>query len=290
MAQAATNIIPFAFEDRLVRAVHKNDEPWLVGKDVCEILRIKDYHQALERLDDDERGGCSVPTPSGEQIMIIVSEPGVYRLIFTSRRPEAERFKRWLAHEVLPAIRKTGRFEARQPGEEPVILPVTTETAREIEIKLAMVNTAARIFGAERARAVWREQGLSPVPVPAPGGDYEALECLEHIFSAQHEGQMVIRLLRAAMDDDKDAAAALKRGGLWAEPDRDGFVVANRHGDLSKLFEDTAWRDNRWCYVLRRLPGALREKARRFVAGETSRGVFIPGHYIDSKSDIDGRS
>ena len=283
-------IVPHIFEDYLVRSVIYDKEPWFIGRDVCHVLEIKNESQALARLDTDERAEVCIPDPSGAKTAIAVSEPGVFRLIFTSRKPSAERFKRWIAHDVLPNLRPDGSIGDRSDHVSPQVTPVTTETAREIEIKLAMVNTAARIFGAERARAVWREQGLSPVPVPAPGGDYEALQCLEHIFSAQHEGQMVIRLLRAAMDDDKDAAAALKRGGLWAEPDRDGFVVANRHGDLSKLFEDTAWRDNRWCYVLRRLPGALREKARRFVAGETSRGVFIPGHYIDSKSDIDGRS
>ena len=75
-------ITPFAFEDHLVRATTRDNEPWFVGKDVCEVLGISKHHQALDRLDDDERGTCSVGTPSGEQIMIVVSEPGVYRLDF----------------------------------------------------------------------------------------------------------------------------------------------------------------------------------------------------------------
>lgn len=63
MTQILNNVVPFAFEDRLVRAVSKGGEPWLVGKDVCEVLGISKHHQALERLDDDERGTYSVGTP-----------------------------------------------------------------------------------------------------------------------------------------------------------------------------------------------------------------------------------
>jgi prophage antirepressor-like protein len=79
-------VVPFAFEDKLVRTVRIEDEPWFAGKDVCSVLDIRDHKQALGRLDEDERGGCSVPTPQGPQEMIVVSEAGVYRLIFTSRK------------------------------------------------------------------------------------------------------------------------------------------------------------------------------------------------------------
>lgn len=109
-------ITNFAFGEHLVRVIEREGEPWFVGKDVCGVLGISKHHQALENLDIDERGTCNVGTPSGNQDMIIVSEPGVYRLIFRSRKPEAERFKRWLAHEVLPEIRRTGRYGPKEEG------------------------------------------------------------------------------------------------------------------------------------------------------------------------------
>jgi len=105
-----SNIVPFVFKDSLVRAVEKDGELWFVGKDVCAVLEIKKHHQALDRLDPDERGTCTTGTPGGIQEMIVVSEPGVFRLIFRSRKPQAEEFMRWLAHEVLPALRKHGFF------------------------------------------------------------------------------------------------------------------------------------------------------------------------------------
>lgn len=100
----------FNFEGTPIRDVLINNEPWFVGKDICAILDISDHHQALNSLPEDEKGGYSIPTPKGEQQMICVNEPGLYRLIFKSRKPEAERFKTWVVSEVLPAIRQTGSY------------------------------------------------------------------------------------------------------------------------------------------------------------------------------------
>jgi len=104
-------IIPFIFENHEVRAIKdENGNPWWVAKDVCEVLLINDHQQAVEKLDADERGGYKVPTPGGEQTMVTVNEPGLYTLIIRSNKPEAKRFKRWITHEVIPAIRKTGAY------------------------------------------------------------------------------------------------------------------------------------------------------------------------------------
>lgn len=284
MAQAASNIIPFAFEDRLVRAMQRNGAPWFIGRDVCNVLEIKNESQALGRLDDDEReDGVSIIDPMGRnQTVIVVSEAGVYRLIFTSRRPEAERFKRWLAHEVLPAIRKTGKFEAKpaDPDADPGF-DLDAEAVRVVECKLAMVNTAARIFGNERARSVWHSLGLAVPPDPAPGGQHEAQDCLDYILLAEHGGEQVSTLLARAMNDDADAIDKLKAGGIWAEPSRDGFVVANRHPEMERIFAGTAWRNFQWCYKLRRLAGAEPVKPRKFETGRATRGVFLPATYLD---------
>jgi hypothetical protein len=104
-------IVPFLFEDaHLLRSVILDAEPWFVGIDACKVLDIAKHEQALGRLDRDERGTCPVGTPGGTQNMIVISEAGFYRLIFRSSKPVAERLKRWLAHEVLPSIRKTGSY------------------------------------------------------------------------------------------------------------------------------------------------------------------------------------
>lgn len=93
-----------------IRAVEINGEPWFVAADVCKALEISDTWNALQRLDDDEKGTCSISTLGGEQKMNIVNEPGLYTLVLGSRKPEAKAFKRWITHEVIPAIRKHGAY------------------------------------------------------------------------------------------------------------------------------------------------------------------------------------
>jgi prophage antirepressor-like protein len=107
----STELIPFDFEGRQVRVVtDAQGEPWFVAADVCAALHLPDTHKAVARLDDDEKGRNSIPTLGGDQEMTVVNEPGLYSLVLGSRKPEAKRFKRWVTHEVLPTIRKTGRY------------------------------------------------------------------------------------------------------------------------------------------------------------------------------------
>lgn len=94
-----------------VRAVRdENGEPMFVAKDVCAALGLGNSRQALARLDDDEKGVISTDTPGGEQQMQAVNEPGLYVLVLSSRKPEARAFKRWVTHEVLPALRRDGGY------------------------------------------------------------------------------------------------------------------------------------------------------------------------------------
>ena len=92
----------FKFDESPVRVVLKHDEPWFVAKDVCDILEHSDPSMAVSRLDDDEQGTTNVRTPGGPQEVLTVSESGLYNLIFTSRKPEAKRFRKWVTGTVLP--------------------------------------------------------------------------------------------------------------------------------------------------------------------------------------------
>lgn len=100
----------FVFEGQCVRVVRSDDETWWVLADVCQALELADTNRTASRLDADEKGTHTVSTPGGPQDMLIVSEPGLYKLIATSRKPVAKRFDRWVRHEVLPSIRKTGSY------------------------------------------------------------------------------------------------------------------------------------------------------------------------------------
>jgi prophage antirepressor-like protein len=106
--------VEFRFKDLVVRTVSKNEEPWFVAADVCKALEIKNTTRAIAPLDDDEKGLYQVKTLGGAQDLNVVNEFGLYRLILRSDKAKAKAFQRWVIHEVLPSIRKTGRYEAAQ--------------------------------------------------------------------------------------------------------------------------------------------------------------------------------
>lgn len=93
-----------------IRTAQIDGEPWFVAADVCRALEIGNPSQAVERLDDDEKGISTIDTLGGQQQMVIINEPGLYSLVLTSRKPEAKAFKRWITHEVIPSVRKHGAY------------------------------------------------------------------------------------------------------------------------------------------------------------------------------------
>lgn len=115
----AAMVFTFPETDQSVRSVTVNDAPWWVARDVADILGLSNMHSSLALLDEDEKGVHSVETPGGVQELAIVNEPGLYSLMLRSRKPQAKAFKRWITHDVIPAIRKTGRYETTPPVEPP---------------------------------------------------------------------------------------------------------------------------------------------------------------------------
>jgi len=93
-----------------VRVVMRDGDPWFVAADVCRALDVGNISQAVSRLEEDEKGIILNDTLGGKQSMAIVSEPGLYALVLGSRKPEAQAFRRWITHEVLPAIRQEGAY------------------------------------------------------------------------------------------------------------------------------------------------------------------------------------
>jgi anti-repressor protein len=116
-----TSIIPFSFQGAQVRTLILDGEPWWVGRDATAILGYRTTNDGTRWLDEDEKGTHLVRTLGGDQEMVIVSEPGLYSLILRSKRPDAKTFKRWITHEVIPSIRRTGQY-----GSAPALPDLTT--------------------------------------------------------------------------------------------------------------------------------------------------------------------
>lgn len=143
-----TQVTAFHFESQHVRIiVDDHGEPWFVAVDVCSALAISNPSDALKRLDDDEK--MTLDTTEGHsgqrggaQALNVVNESGLYSLILTSRKPEAKRFKRWVTHEVLPSIRKSGFYAA--PG---AVASLPTATHDRVSAILSIGEAISRVAG-----------------------------------------------------------------------------------------------------------------------------------------------
>lgn len=122
-----------------IRTVTIDDEPWFVGKDIAEALGYSNSRKALiDHVDNEDKGVTNRYTPGGKQNLIIINESGLYSLILSSKLPNAKKFKRWVTSEVLPAIRKTGHYEAlgyapkaTSVGEVVNLIKITRQTMKE---------------------------------------------------------------------------------------------------------------------------------------------------------------
>lgn len=112
----------FKFEESFtIRTVVKDSEPWFVAKDVCEVLGLTNPSEALKSLDSDEKStlrNSEGRAGAGAQCFNIINESGLYALVIRSNKPNARKFRKWITSEVLPAIRKTGRYDIRREAEK----------------------------------------------------------------------------------------------------------------------------------------------------------------------------
>ena len=118
----------FNYRGNGVRTVIVGGEPWFVAADVCRILSLSNSSEAVRPLDEDEKSTLRI-SEGGPEVNI-VSEPGLYSLIIRSNKPEAKAFKRWVTHEVLPTIRKTGSYH-QIPQTYPEALRLAADLAEE---------------------------------------------------------------------------------------------------------------------------------------------------------------
>ncbi len=125
------------FDNDVRRITDENDESWWVAKDVCIKLGLNNSRRALMTLDDDEKSKAKIQTKGGLQSLAVISEPGLYSLIFKSRKPEAIKFQDWVCEDVLPSIRKHGCYMTpdalQQSLDDPEYLDALIKKLKEIK-------------------------------------------------------------------------------------------------------------------------------------------------------------
>lgn len=140
----------FNFDSHAVRTILVDDAPWFVAADVCAALELGNTTNALKRLDADEQALISIKgcTPGNDQVNII-NESGLYNLVLGSRKPEAKRFKKWVTAEVLPAIRKTGRYDS-------TVQPAPAQYISQEQYDLLVKTMNSRSISRYWQRNVWK--------------------------------------------------------------------------------------------------------------------------------------
>jgi len=142
----------FNFEGAEIRTVLVDGELWWVARDVCTVLGVAQAGRAVEGLDEDEVSTTHVTDSMGrQQETFIINEPGLYSLILRSRKPQAKAFKRWITHEVIPAIRRTGSYTAAPPAipsprDLALLVLAEADRADAAEAKVAELEPAAKAW------------------------------------------------------------------------------------------------------------------------------------------------
>lgn len=213
-----TQIIPFDFEGQIFRSVMIDGEPWFVAADVCCALGIANSPDAINRLDDDERQTISPRIlkvgdsdfqdgHGGARRMLVVSESGLYALVFTSRKPSARRFRKWVTSEVLPALRRQGHYTApgRAPEHDFAPRPDAAISAqRDWEGWLSAVREARLVHGTRAARKIWAQ---SPLPSLDDDEPMQASETID-------DSRVILDFIRARYEVTGDSADRVRASDM----------------------------------------------------------------------------
>ena len=145
-----------------VRTVSVDNEPWFFAKDVCDALSVATNH-VRESLDEDEVSNLrstEIGPEFGGKAPLIVSEAGLYSLILKSRKPEAKAFKRWITHDVIPAIRKTGGYQANELTGRELMAKALIEAQAVLAEKDTTIAKQAQIIGELKPKADYTDRIL----------------------------------------------------------------------------------------------------------------------------------
>ena len=135
----------FKYGDNQVRTIQQDGEPWFVLRDVCHALDIARGARVAERLDEDEVRQAYITDGMGrQQETAIINESGLYTVILRSDKPQAKPFRRWVTHEVLPSIRRTGSYGMTIPSVYPAKATSAGEVAQLLKVLRATMKDNCR--------------------------------------------------------------------------------------------------------------------------------------------------
>ena len=137
----------FNYNSSEVRTVMRDGEPWFCLVDVCRVLDLSSPHKVAERLDRDELTGIKVRSGGQTREMTFINESGLYSVILRSDKPEAKKFTRWVTHEVLPTIRRTGGYGSQAAGLTKLAEQMAQTATAIVQVASAMTTVVDKLTG-----------------------------------------------------------------------------------------------------------------------------------------------
>ncbi len=193
----------FTYEGTPLRTVEREDGVWWVLRDVCDVLGISKTTEVAARLDIDEVGQTDVVDSNGrKQKTYIINEPGLYSVILRSDKPQAKDFKRWVTHEVLPALRRNGSYDmgVAQPMTPAQLLAAQAQVLVEMEQRMNEVQTHTQALEAKVDTAIKAFSRPSEDHWKADtDAAIKALCAEQHLSVTATKGRMYAELERAAV-------------------------------------------------------------------------------------------
>ncbi|GAA2861541.1 BRO family protein [Nonomuraea rubra] len=254
----------FPFTGQQVRAAMIDDEPWFVAPDACAILKHSNVTMAVKGLDDDEKRtidrasseALSFPDLFSDpriQSVTLINESGLYTLVLRSHLPAAKAFRRWVTHDLLPSLRKNGRFDIKKVSNRDLALMILAESDRadqaEARAVVAETRNAELEPAAAQAETYAAADGLTPKRAFARDVQQWATERGIKVLQSQvfdflgHIG-LIIRV--AGSEHDQATAEAIKDGKAKNSTKKvempDGTVIKVKYGKLTSKGEQYAWK------------------------------------------------
>ena len=148
-----------------LRGIEINGEPWLVGKDLAEVLGYKNARDALSKhVDEEDKGVAKCDTLGGSQVMTVINESGFYSLVLSSKLPSAKKFKRWVTSEVLPQIRQTGGYipTKEEESDEEFLARALLVAQRTLEKKNKELEEMNKLIEEQKPKVEFYDKVLNP--------------------------------------------------------------------------------------------------------------------------------
>lgn len=270
----------FDFDDCAIRTVVEDEKIYFVARDVAAALGYSNTKDAVNRHCRGVVKRDLIDKLGRNQEVSAIPESDLYRLIFNSKLPAAQKFESWVTDDVLPTLRRTGEYSLKKDEEiDDICLDYDAGNIQVAEFELRAIKVICQLFGRDAAKQAYLSSKYLPKPIYAIDGkkDASAISCLEYFKTMFVSNYPISRII------DNKCVEMLKPAGLDIVGDM--VHIATSSKEVAKHFASSRWAGN-WVATLLELPHAERGKAAKRFAGVTAKYIMVPAFYFRETANV----